>query len=285
MSVSIQRIDHAPFGALVQGVDLRHPLDDATFGHIRDALFRHQLLVLRGPEFAPADQIRFSARFGALRPSNMRAFVLPDQPEIFVVSNVKDGHRHVGVFDAGLFWHSDGSFMPTPHGVLALHALEVPHDDAGRPLGDTLFASTCLAYDALIPTQQRRIEGLRACNSMLLRYQQTRRSGRQTDVLSATTPREMESEHPVARVHPVTGRKCIYVNEGYTTHIVGLPEAKSQALIAELTAHCARPAFQYRHVWQAGDLVVWDNQATQHKASFDYALPQRRLMHRTAALF
>lgn len=284
MTLAITEIA-APFGAEVKGVDLTRPIDNDTFDRIQQAFLRHQLLVFRDNEFSEADQIRFTARFGEIRKSNMEEYLSRKQPEVFLVSNIKEGDKHVGVYDAGLFWHSDGSFMPTPHGALALHAPEVPHDSNDKPLGDTVFASTSAAYEALSPAMKKRLEGLQGLNTLLLRYEKTVGGGRKTDVLTASAPREMETAHPVARPHPITGRKCIYVNEGYTARILGLREEESRGLIAELTAHCARPEFLYRHSWRMHDFVVWDNHSTQHKATFDYALPQRRLMHRTAAIF
>ena len=129
---------------------------------------------------------------------------------------------------------------------------------------------------------KQRVEGLQAVNSLMRRYQKAMEKGiTDTPVLSQSAAQETEAIHPVVRVDPRSGRKCLYVSEGYTTRIVGLPQDESDALIAELTAYCVKPDFQYRHSWRVHDLVMWDNCSTQHKASFDYQLPQRRLMHRT----
>ena len=87
--------------------------------------------------------------------------------------------------------------------------------------------------------------------------------------------------HPIIRTHPITGRKCIYVNEGFTIGIVDMPENESRALLRDLYAHCTQSEFTYRHRWRTGDLVMWDNCATLHRATVDFALPQRRLMQRT----
>src|SRR5258705_440666 len=94
----------------------------------------------------------------------------------------------------------------------------------------------------------------------------------------------MGAVHPVVRVHPVNRRKCLYVDEGHMECILGLPEDESRDLIAELAAHCVKPEFLYRHNWRVHDLIMWDNCSTLHKATFDYALPQRRLMHRTTVV-
>jgi taurine dioxygenase len=96
--------------------------------------------------------------------------------------------------------------------------------------------------------------------------------------------KEPEAVHPVVRVHPVTGRKCLYVSQGYTAAIVGMPEDEGRELIAELADHCVRPEFLYRHNWQDDDLVMWDDCSTQHKATFDYPPELPRRMHRTTVI-
>ncbi|MBA2961991.1 MULTISPECIES: TauD/TfdA dioxygenase family protein [Ramlibacter] len=268
-------------GAEVRGLDLTGPIGDGDFAKIRQAFYDHDLLVVRGGPFSDDDHIRFSSRFGELKKLAYDAYLGDRRPEIFVVSNIKEGERYIGAHDAGMFWHSDGPFLPKPHGPSALHAIEVPVQD-GRVLGDTHFASTAAAYDALPQSMKRRLEGLQAVNSMLRRFELAARSGVQDSAATKhSKAQEQEAVHPVVRVHPVTGRKCLFVSDGYTTRILGLPEDESKALIEELTQHIVQPQFCYTHSWQLNDLVMWDNCSTQHKATFDYKLPQRRLMHRT----
>ena len=271
----------AALGAEIRGVDLSGPIDDGTFDQIRRAFERYAVIIFRDHPFDDADHIRFSARFGELKKLKLAQFLAGRHPEIFVVSNIKEDGKYIGVHDAGMFWHSDGPFLNKPHGPSALHALEVPMQD-GRALGDTCFASTAAAYDALPTAMKERIDGLQAVNSLLRRHQLAVKQGvADTAVLSQVAAQESEAVHPVVRVDRRSGRKCLYVSEGYTTRILGLPQDESDALVAELAAHCVKPEFQYRHSWRVHDLVMWDNCSTQHKATFDYQLPQRRLMHRT----
>ena len=268
-------------GARIDGVDLRKPLDEETLQEVRRAFYKHEVVYFRGTELSDEDHIRFSARFGELRKlklDNLHA----QHPEIFVVSNIVEGGRHIGAYDAGLFWHTDGAYLKNPHAISALRALEVPEKD-GKVLGDTFFASMSAAYDALSQDMKRRLEGLQALQSIIHRHEKTLQSGRKKEY-NATVRADPEAVHPVVRVHPVTGRKCLYVSEGYTVKIIGLPEDESRALIAELVSHCTRPEFQYRHNWRNHDLVMWDDCSTQHKATFDYALPMRRRMHRTTVI-
>src|SRR4029077_13916854 len=153
----------------------------------------------------------------------------------------------------------------------------------GRTLGDTRFASVSAAYDALPATMKKRLDGLQAVQSLVKRHEKVLQSGGKTrkdmHALRTAAKQDTEAVHPVVRVHPVNGRKCLYVSEGFTVCILGLPEDESRDLLAELTAHCVKQKFLYRHNWRVHDLIMWDNCSTQHKATFDYALPQRRLMH------
>jgi taurine dioxygenase len=280
MAVSITPLKPC-IGAEIRGLDLSVPIADEDFARVRQAFHDHGVIVVRGGPFDDDDHIRFSRRFGALKKLAYDAYLGDRRPEIFVVSNIRDGDRYIGAHDAGMFWHSDGPFLPQPHGPAALHALELPVQD-GRVLGDTDFASTAAAYDALPESMKRRLEGLQAVNSMLRRFELAERSGvKESAATKNSNAPAQEAVHPVVRLHPVTGRKCLFVSDGYTTRILGLPEDECKALVQELTAHIVKPEFCYTHSWQVNDLVMWDNCSTQHKATFDYQLPQRRLMHRT----
>jgi taurine dioxygenase len=271
----------AALGARVEGVDLRRPLDERTFEAIREAFYRHELLYFRGTALTDEDHIRFSARFGTLRRIKLDE-VHDRHPEIFVVSNIKQDGKYIGSYDAGIFWHTDGAYLANPHAISALYAHEVPVQD-GRALGDTRFASMTAAYDALSETMKRRIDGLQALHSIIHRHRKTLEIGVKKEY-NAAVKADPEAVHPVVRLHPVTGRKCLFVTEGYTVKILGLPEDESRELLCELVAHCTRPEFQYVHNWRAHDLVMWDDCATQHKATFDYPPTLRRRMHRTTVM-
>lgn len=271
----------ATLGACIEGVDLTRDMDDATFDAVRRAFYQYEVVYFRGAELSDEDQIRFSARFGELRKlklDNLHA----RHPEIFVVSNIMEDGKYIGAYDAGIFWHTDGAYLANPHAISALRAIEVPRQD-GRVLGDTAFASMSAAYDALPAAMKKRLEGLEALQSIMYRHEKTLATGRKKEY-NAAVKADPEAVHPVVRVHPQNGRKCLYVSEGYTVKIVGLPEDESRDLIAELTAHCTKPEFQYVHNWREHDLVMWDDCSTQHKATFDYPASSRRLMHRTTVI-
>jgi len=201
---------------------------------------------------------------------------LGDFPGMLRISKIREDGRPIGYADAGSHWHSDMSYTARPPRCTMLHALEVPMHD-GEPRGDTLFVSTAAAYDALPAATRARIDGLRAIH----RFAAKPRGFAKPVTLSAEQKaRYPDVAHPIARSHPATGRKCLYVNEGECVGIPGMARDEALALIRELARHCLRPEFLYRHKWRVGDLVMWDNCAVQHKAIKDYELPQRRLMHR-----
>ena len=281
MTPEIRPFD-AALGAEIRGVDLSRGIDGATFAAIEQAWNDHSVLLFRDQAIDAVQHIAFSRRFGALEVHVLDQYLHPEHPEILIVSNVMDGDRHVGIYDAGRYWHTDLSYMAVPSRGSLLHAIEVPRDASGEPLGDTLFASTAAAYDALSRDVKQRLAGLKAEFSLANRHARLVADGDPDAALSdAHREKTPPVAHNVVRTHPITGRKCIYVNEGQTARILGLPDGVARDLLRELCTHCTRPEFVYRHRWRAGDLLMWDNIPTQHLAVCDYALPQRRYMHRT----
>ena len=278
------RHGNAPVGAEIIGVDLAQELDDATFERIRNAYCEHSIIVFRDQHLTPAQQVAFSRRFGELEIHVLKQYLLPGYPEILVISNIFENDRPIGLADAGrvAVWHTDTSYRKAPSMGSALYALEIPHNDAGEAVGDTLFASTFLAYDTLSDAMRRQLTGLRAVHHMTKGYDgaadapptRIKYDEKQRDEVP-------DQAHPIIRTHPITGRKCIYVNKLCVTGISGMPDSQSAPLLEQIYAHCTKPEFIYRHKWRVGDLLMWDNCSLQHLAVQDYALPQRRRMHRT----
>lgn len=273
---------NVPLGAEIVGLDLKEGVSDDTAVRVREALHEHKVVVLRHQRITPEQQIDFCARFGSLEPHVLPQYLVPGYRELVRVSNILDeAGQPIGMIDAGRVWHSDGAFQARPNMYSMLYAIEVPTDETGRTLGDTLFASTADAYDALPDAMKRRIDGLRGVNSLAAVYASLLSLNVAGKRAPLTEEQKREVIHPVVRTHPVTRRKCIYVSKAATLRIEELPEDESRQIIEELSEWCVRDEFVYRHRWQVGDLLLWDNCATQHLAVGDYALPQRRLMHRT----
>lgn len=274
-SFEVRPLD-APFGAEILGLDLSRPLGAEDFACVHHAHLTHGLLVFRDVHITPQQQIDFSRRFGELQIHVLRQFLLPGHPEVFVISNIVENGRPLGLGDAGKFWHSDLSYKELPSLGSMLYAQELPEEG-----GDTLFADQQLAYERLPAELRKAVEGRRAGHSYTARYADEVFAGVTRPTLTAAQLAEVrEVIHPVVRTHPETGRKGLFVNENFTTHIVGLPEDESRQLLAELFAHSARAEFSYRHRWQAHDLLFWDNRALIHLATGCPAHLRRR-MHRT----
>jgi taurine dioxygenase len=288
--ISVTRIGKH-LGAEIAGVDLSAPLDDDTFAQVAKAFFDNEVVVFRDQRLTPAQQVAFTRRFGPLEAHVRKESWLSGHDEIFILSNKVDANgKAIGAQDAGRYWHSDLSYKREPSMLSALYSVEVPVRN-GVPLGNTYFASTTAAYEALPPAMKERVEGLRNVHSYreyrIKNYaaqQEDMRRGIRTVQEHAPTPEQLASvpdtDMAVVRVHPVTGRKGLFVNEGHTSHLTGMPRAESDALLAELYAHITQPEFVYAHSWRPGDLLMWDNIAVQHKATFDYD-PLPRLMYRT----
>lgn len=276
--LSIVKMD-APIGAEIRGVDLSQPLDDETFEAIDDAYNRHTVLVFRDQKLTPEEQIAFGRRFGPLEIHVRHEYLLKDYPEILVVSNVlKEDGSFLGLPDAGQTWHTDTSYRAKPSRGSILYAREIPHDAQGKVLGDTLFAGTAPAYEALSPEMKAKIDGKKAIHRYSVRK---RPANSQRAKLTAEQIKETpDIAHPAVRTHPATGRKALYLFEGECIGLEGMPLEEGAEIIAELTAHIIQPQFIYRHKWRVGDVVMWDNAASLHLAIADYKLPQRRLLHR-----
>lgn len=276
----------AALGAEIVGLDLSRDVDAATFREIEAVLDEREVVFFRGQRLTPEQHVRFSRRFGEVEVPVNRQYSLAGQPEIYVVSNIVENGRHVGNADAGLVWHTDSSYKEVPSRASLLYAIEVPHDASGRPLGDTCFASMGAAYDALPAAVRERIDTLHAVHNYMLQYERRlarmRAQGGDRAEFSAEQKAAVpDVVHPVVMRHPRTGRKGLYVNSAFTTEVVGMDPAEGRRLVEDLIVHATQERFVYRHRWQPGDLLIWDNYATQHKAIQDYALPQRRLMVRT----
>ena len=267
----------APCGAEVIGLDLSTPLSDADFARIHRAHLDHHVLVFRAMAITPGQQVAFSRRFGPLQRHVLSNFALPGHPEVLVISNIKEGGKPIGLGDAGAYWHSDLSYMPHPSLGSMLHAQELPAEG-----GDTLFANQHRAWHALPDALKTAVGGRRAEHWYLCKYAELqKRNPWRPDLTQAQIDAVPPVAQPIVRTHPETGRQALFVSEHFTTRVLDVPEDESRALLAELFAHSTRDEFVYRHRWQAGDMVFWDNRSLMHLAGGTPDHLRRRLNRTT----
>jgi len=247
-------------GAEVENFKISSAMDQAQFGCIHEALMKHQVLFFRDQEMTLDQQKNFARQFGDLHIHP--GIPGPEgHPEVIAIHTDKNSTRI-----AGEDWHSDVSCDVEPPMGSVLHMHIVP--DTG---GDTLFSSMYAAYDALSEPMQKMLGGLTALHSGEMAYR-GRYEHRGVDDAGVSYP---DNNHPVVRTHPVTKRKCLFVNRIFTARINGVSEAESDALLQFLFKHMEKPEFQVRFRWRPGSVAFWDNRAVQHYAIWDY-FPETR---------
>jgi alpha-ketoglutarate-dependent taurine dioxygenase len=260
-------------GVEVTGVDLSEPLDNARFAVIRQALNDHCLVLVRGQALSEGAHVAFARRFGELQIHVLKQFLTTPYPELYVLSNKAVDGKPIGNHKEGWNWHSDLSYLEIPCLGSVLYAREVPPEGA-----DTLFASMYAAYDALDAATKATIADLKAVHSYAgyyAKYFADRTPLSETQ--KAATP---DVIHPIVRTHPETGRKSLYVGQDIVKEILGLPAQEGAALLARLNSHAISEDFTYRHRWRVGDVVIWDNRSTMHKATPYDDKAYIRIMHR-----
>ena len=265
-------------GAEVRGIDMRQPLDDATHHELLDAWMQHLVLVFPGQHITDEEHVAFTRFLGEPEIFHQKIIKSKSVREIFRVSNVDDEGRLMPATDPTVLqlslaqsWHTDSSYSPLPCVGALLHGVEV-----SRSGGETQFTNLYKVYEAMPDGLKARIAGRKARHNF--EHMHTLQPLRpMTDAERAAVPPVW---HPLARVHPVTQRKSLYISPIYNDQVEGLSPAEGQALIKELTDFAGRPEFVYSHAWETDDVVMWDNRCTLHQVTaFDPA--ERRVMHRT----
>lgn len=272
MSLTITPLS-AALGAQIDGVTLNRPLTVEHRDAIQQALLKYQVLFFRNQPLNPVQQATFAAYFGDLHIHPIYPNV-PEQPEVLILDTAVTDVRDNAV------WHTDVTFLPTPALGAVLSAKQLQAFG-----GDTLWASGIAAFEALSAPLRQLLEGLTATHNFIKSFPVERFGNTPEDLArwEETRRKNPPLSHPVIRTHPVSGRKALFVNEGFTTRINELEEAESEAILKLLFAHATRPEFTIRWRWQENDVAFWDNRVTQHYAVDDYR-PNRRVMHRATIL-
>ncbi len=261
-------------GAEVFGLDLANPRSD-DLALVHTALAHHAVLFFRDQRLTPGQQLEVTRLFGpVLRVPYIRH--MDEHPDIIAVLKEAD-ERQISTF--GGTWHSDFSFLEQPPSYTLLYALELPALG-----GDTLWASQYAAYAALSPAMQKLLDPLRAVQTAWPHGTKGPSANvavsRSIGMVRNDPSADQEILHPVVRVHPVTGRKALFVNPVYSQRFEGMTEGESRALLQFLFDHASRAEFTCRLRWAPGTLAIWDNRCLLHLAINDYD-GSRRLLHRT----
>ena len=274
MSISIRPFDGI-FGAEVIGFDFDINGNEETFELMRDAWVEHAVICIRHQQIEPEYFLKLAHIFGEPMPQliNHKEFAFPSHPVISILSS---GHVDtLGTrkpINRGGSWHTDHSNTPQPPSGTILHALQLPSQG-----GNTRFTNQALAYEKLSSDIKKRIAGLKAKHVYQSKYS-TRKMPTRSKEDEAISPTSL---HPIARTHPVTGLKAIYLNPVRTETIEGMNETDAQALLNELLKHSTQDEFQHSHEWKSDDVLLWDNRQTMHMAANDSHLYDReRRMHR-----
>lgn len=271
-------------GARIEGLDLSRPLEAAQLQAIARALGEHGVLCFPGQRLDAAAQKRFSACFGTLE-INVASSLYPSAlPEVMVLSNIVENGRSIGLPDAGQDWHTDMSYSRTIAMATVLHAIRIPRRD-GQVLGNTEFLDMQSAYADLPAELKERLRDATAVHDFNKFWEMMRGRGSDRPPLTEEQRRRKPPvSHPLFLQHPLTGRFALYANPGYTMRIEGMPESESDALLRMLFEHQLQPKYRYVHQWSEGDLLMWDDIGTIHRAIPDYRADEPRLMQRCQVL-
>lgn len=270
MSIEIQRRGGL-LGAQLTGIDFSQSLTDEALNTIRDALFAHQILSIPASGMSAEQHLQIARLFGEPEHNQTDQFGQDDERPWLTVIDSEKGDRADS-------WHADETFLEHPPLVNLLHAQQLPAFG-----GDTAFRSTALAYEGLSDKLKTLLDGLTAIHDYGHLYELGWQHGIPlAEMVGDALVKGLLHEHPVVKTHPVTGRRWLSINPTYTRFIQGIPPLEAKAILELLFQQLQKPEYQYRHHWQVGDLLLWDQRAVHHYAVADYE--GRRLMHRISAL-
>lgn len=271
MTIQIKQLGGL-LGARIEGIDFNQAvLSDDTIETIARGLYQHQVVSIAAETMTLEQHLQIALRFGEPEHQATDVFGVDDEIPYLTVIDSEKGDRADS-------WHADETFLEQPPLVNFLHGKIIP--ECG---GDTAFISTAAAYDALSDKMKTLLEGLTAIHDYGHLYELGWRSGIPLgEMVGDALVKGLIYSHPIVKTHPVNKRKWLTVNSTYTRFVEGLPPLEAEAIFKMLLSHMQKPEFGYRHHWQVGDLLIWDQQSVQHYAVVDYT--GRRLVHRISAL-
>ena len=267
-------------GATIEGLNLAR-LSNGEFDAAIKALGDYGVLRFPRQELSAAELKAFSERFGDLEINVANAYQEPGIPEVMILSNIVENGKPLGLSDAGQSWHTDMSYSTTIAFCNVLYGLKIPHRN-GEPLGNTEFCDQRAAYDTLPADLKHKLEGKTVLHDFNKFWEMMRREkGSARPPLTETQKKAKPPvSHPIFLTHPITGRKALYANPGYSMRINELPEKESDEILEFLFEHQTRPDLRFAARWQVGDVLMWDNMRTIHNAVADYTPEEPRYIKR-----
>ena len=268
-------------GATVRGLDLSLPLSAEARDQVIEALGAHGVLHFPEQDLSARQLRDFSANFGELEVNVANAYQEDGLPEVMTLSNIQKDGKPIGLADAGQDWHTDMSYSRMIAFANILYGIRIPMRD-GVPLGATEFSNMHAAYDLLPQPLKDRLAGMTITHDFNKFWEMMRRERGSTrpPLTEAQRKAKPPVSQPVFLTHPITGRKVLYANPGYSIRVDQLSEQESDAVLAQLFAHQLQPRFRYRFEWQPRTVLMWDNMGTIHNAVADYRPDEPRLIKR-----
>lgn len=268
-------------GAQILDIDLSQPLSEPDYKAIEQALGRYGVISFPNQKLTPKQLRDFSEHFGKLEINVANMYHEPDLPEVMILSNIVENGKPIGLSDAGQDWHTDMSYSNMIAFSNVLFGIKIPVRD-GKSLGNTEFCNMHAAYEALPAEIKEELEGKTITHDFNKFWETMRREKGSTRPPLTEEQRRKKPpvSHPVFMTHPITGKKVLYANPGYSIRINELPEARSDELLKFLFEHQTQERFKYRHNWKEGDVLMWDNMGTIHNAVADYRPDEPRLIKR-----
>ena len=268
-------------GATIEGLDLSMPLADAAFKQMVHALGEYSVIRFPNQALNGQNLKDFSAQFGELEINVANSYQEPGIPEVMILSNIVQNGKPIGLADAGQDWHTDMSYSRTVAFANVLYGIQIPQRD-GKPLGSTDFCSMRAAYEGLPAGMKQRLDGITVLHDFNKFWEMMRqeRGSQRPPLTAAQRKAKPPVSHPIFLTHPLTGRKVLYANPGYSVRINELPEKESAETLQFLFEHQTRPEYRYSFDWHVGDVLIWENIGTIHNAIPNYGPDEHRLIKR-----
>jgi taurine dioxygenase len=267
-------------GATIEGLDLAKPLSQEEVEAVLRVLGRHGVIRFPRQKLTGRQLADFSARFGELEINVANAYQEPGIPEVMILSNIVENGKPIGLADAGQDWHTDMSYSRMIAFANVLYGIKIPKRN-GQPLGATEFSNMHAAYDGLAADLKRRLEGMTVLHDFDKFWEGMRNRGSKRPPLTEAQRRAKPPvSHPIFLTHPITKRKVLYANPGYSIRINELPEKESDEVLEFLFEHQLKPEYRYAFHWTEGDVLMWEDIGTIHNAVADYGPDEHRLVKR-----